>query len=168
MTIPVIVLAAAATMIAVGLRGAGRSWPRVRGGWSRAALLNGCQIAIVYLAGWTWDGWFKAHRAWSADELGVTTGALIGYLLITLIDYAWHRARHVWPLLWRWVHPVHHSPQRIEVITSFYKHPLEIVLNSGFLIQRPESHCVHHQAGLHHYNYADVELSEGPESEAVS
>lgn len=28
----------------------------------------------------------------------------------------------------------------------------------GFLVQRPESHCVHHQAGLHHYNYADLPL----------
>ena len=28
----------------------------------------------------------------------------------------------------------------------------------GYLIQRPESHCVHHQRGLHHYNYADVPL----------
>ncbi len=28
----------------------------------------------------------------------------------------------------------------------------------GFLIQRPESHCVHHQAGLHSYNYGDLPL----------
>ena len=26
----------------------------------------------------------------------------------------------------------------------------------GYLIQRPESHCVHHQHGLHRYNYADL------------
>jgi sterol desaturase/sphingolipid hydroxylase (fatty acid hydroxylase superfamily) len=28
----------------------------------------------------------------------------------------------------------------------------------GFLIQRPESHLVHHQEGLHHYNYGDLPL----------
>ena len=28
----------------------------------------------------------------------------------------------------------------------------------GFLIQRPESHCVHHQQGLHSFNYADLPL----------
>ncbi len=28
----------------------------------------------------------------------------------------------------------------------------------GFLIQRPESHCVHHQEGLHGYNYGDLPL----------
>ena len=28
----------------------------------------------------------------------------------------------------------------------------------GFVIQRPESHCVHHQAELHYYNFADLPL----------
>ena len=26
----------------------------------------------------------------------------------------------------------------------------------GYVFQRPESHCVHHQDGLHAYNYADL------------
>jgi sterol desaturase/sphingolipid hydroxylase (fatty acid hydroxylase superfamily) len=28
----------------------------------------------------------------------------------------------------------------------------------GYLIQRPESHCVHHQRDLHRYNYSDLPL----------
>ena len=28
----------------------------------------------------------------------------------------------------------------------------------GFIIQRPESHCIHHQRGKHHYNYADLPI----------
>lgn len=28
----------------------------------------------------------------------------------------------------------------------------------GYLIQRPESHCVHHGRGIHRYNYADLPL----------
>ncbi len=28
----------------------------------------------------------------------------------------------------------------------------------GYLIQRPESHCVHHRLGVHYYNYADLPL----------
>ncbi len=28
----------------------------------------------------------------------------------------------------------------------------------GFIIQRPESHCVHHERGKHHYNYADLPI----------
>ncbi|HEX6160187.1 MAG TPA: sterol desaturase family protein, partial [Thermoanaerobaculia bacterium] len=102
--------------------------------------------------------------------------------------------------LWRWFHQLHHSPARIEIITSFYKHPVELVANGilssaivywligldvkaatlavtltgiaelfyhwnvntpywmGFLIQRPESHLIHHQKGLHHFNYGDLPL----------
>src|SRR3989442_1362182 len=28
----------------------------------------------------------------------------------------------------------------------------------GFIFQRPESHCVHHQEGVHWYNFADLPL----------
>ncbi len=28
----------------------------------------------------------------------------------------------------------------------------------GFILQRPESHCIHHQDGIHAYNYADLPL----------
>ena len=28
----------------------------------------------------------------------------------------------------------------------------------GFVIQRPESHCLHHERGVHHYNYSDLPL----------
>ena len=50
----------------------------------------------------------------------VTGGALLGYLAITFIYYWWHRWRHQSDFLWRWLHQVHHSAQRIEVITCFY------------------------------------------------
>ena len=200
MMIPLIVLGVAVVMIACEVARPGRSWPQVAGWWLRAALLNGLQIAVVYLAGTAWDGWMQRHRPWSADGLGVAGGALVGYLAITFIYYWWHRWRHESDFLWRWLHQVHHSPQRIEIITSFYKHPLELLTNSilssailywlvgvgpqaaavavlltglaelfyhwnvptphwlGYIVQRPESHCVHHQEGLHGYNYADLPL----------
>ena len=54
---------------------------------------------------------------------------LIGYATITFVYYWWHRMRHSIPVFWRLLHQLHHSPVRIEVITSFYKHPLEILFN---------------------------------------
>src|SRR5439155_16505668 len=99
--------------------------------WLRAAALNGVQVASVYVAGVAWDGWLARHRPWSADALGVPAGALAGYLASTFVYYWWHRARHRSPFLWRWFHQVHHSARRIEVVTSFYKHPLEIVADSA-------------------------------------
>ena len=200
MLIPLIVAAAAAVMIAWEAARPGRRWPQVAGWWLRAALLNGAQVGMVFLAGVLWDGWMVRHRPWSADALGVTGGAVVGYLAITFLYYWWHRWRHQSDFLWRWLHQVHHSAQRIEVITSFYKHPFELLANGvlssailyllvgvgpqaasvavlltglaelfyhwnvptphwlGYLIQRPESHCVHHQEGLHGYNYGDLPL----------
>jgi sterol desaturase/sphingolipid hydroxylase (fatty acid hydroxylase superfamily) len=207
MIVPVIVLGAAVLMIACELLRPGRSWPQVAGWWWRAALLNGFQMVSVLVAGLAWDHWFvdwnawlASYRPWNIDALGVAGGALVGYLAITFVYYWWHRWRHQVDFLWRWFHQLHHSPQRIEVITSFYKHPFEILANSvlssailyllvglrpeaamyavlltgvaelfyhwnvptpywlGYFIQRPESHCVHHQEGLHHYNFADLPL----------
>jgi len=200
MTIPLLVAATAVAMILCEVLVPGRRWPRVAGWWTRAILLNAVQVGSVLLAGVAWDGWMTRHRPWSADALGPIWGALLGYVVITFVYYWWHRWRHDLGFLWRWFHQVHHSPQRIEIITSFYKHPLEIVFNGvlssaivyllvglgpvaaanavlltglaelfyhwnvptpywiGFLVQRPESHCIHHQEGVHSFNYADLPL----------
>jgi sterol desaturase/sphingolipid hydroxylase (fatty acid hydroxylase superfamily) len=198
MGIVAVVLAVGIVMMAVEARAPGRRWPQVRGWWLRALLLNGAQVVVTLLAGQLWDGWMMAHRPWSADGLGLVGGALVGYLAITFVYYWWHRWRHESSLLWRWLHQVHHSATRIEIVTSFYKHPLEVLVNGllssavlyllvgvpaeaaagavalsglaelvyhwnvrtphwlGYLFQRPESHCVHHQTGLHARNYSDL------------
>jgi sterol desaturase/sphingolipid hydroxylase (fatty acid hydroxylase superfamily) len=200
MLIPAIVLGVALVMMVCEASRPGRTWPRVAGWWLRAILLNGIEVTAVYVTGLTFDPWFASHRPWSADVLGATGGAIVGYLVITFVYYWWHRWRHESDFLWRWFHQVHHSPQRLEVITSFYKHPFEIMANSvissailylgvgvspaaaagavllsglaelfyhwnvttpywlGYVFQRPESHCVHHQDGVHAHNYADLPL----------
>lgn len=199
-SVPLFVLAAALLMMLVEWRWPGRAWPKVRGWWPRALALNAAQAGSVFLAGVLWEPWLRAHRLWSAESLGPVLGVGAGYLVHTFIYYWWHRARHQVPLLWRWVHQVHHSPARIELITSFYKHPIEILMNGvlssavlyigvgldpaaasatmlvnglaelvyhwnvktphwlGYLIQRPESHLVHHQYGSHRHNYADLPI----------
>jgi hypothetical protein len=54
-----------------------------------------------------------------SDHVSPALGGLIAYFIF----YWWHRWRHESDLLWRLFHQIHHSPQRLEVITSFYKHP---------------------------------------------
>jgi sterol desaturase/sphingolipid hydroxylase (fatty acid hydroxylase superfamily) len=199
-SIILIVLAAGLGMALVERVVPGRRFPHVPRWLSRALALNLFQVGIVFVGGLTWDRWFIGKSLWDASALGTVGGATVGYLVITFVYYWWHRARHEIPLLWRWLHQVHHSPQRIEVITSFYKHPLEIAANGvlssailyllvgvtpaaaslavlltgvaelfyhwnvrtpywlGFVIQRPESHCVHHQQGRHRNNYSDLPL----------
>jgi hypothetical protein len=69
MSIPLIVLGAGIVMMICEVARPGRSWPQVAGWWTRAALLNGLQGVMVFIAGVTWDRWLIEHRLWSADTL---------------------------------------------------------------------------------------------------
>src|SRR5437762_2307668 len=121
MVVVLAVLGITALLFAVERARPGRALPAVRQWWLRAAAFNAVQIGMVFAAGATWDGWMVRTRPFHADRLGLIGGALTGYVVITFVYYWWHRARHASPFLWRWLHQVHHSPQRIELITSFYK-----------------------------------------------
>lgn len=105
--------------------------PHVKGWWTRVILINSMQLGVIILGGYTWDVWLKNA---SVFELSAHTssaiGGLIAYFIITFVFYWWHRWRHDSNFLWLTFHQVHHSPQRIETITSFYKHPVEIIFNS--------------------------------------
>lgn len=174
----------------------GRQWPVVRSWYARALSINAVQASVIYISGLTWNHWFMG---WLHVATGSTLrDAALTYFVITFVFYWWHRFRHESPRLWLWLHQLHHSPRRLELLTTFYKHPVEIVLDSllssaiaygamgvspkaatlafvmtglaemfyhwnistprwlGYFIQRPESHCVHHQTGVHRYNYSDL------------
>lgn len=126
---PVIVLLATLLMIAVERARPGRLWPVVSGWLARAWFISAVQALTVLAFGHSLDAWLVSHRLFDASGSG-GVGVLLGYLSVTFVFYFWHRARHENAFLWRFVHQFHHSPQRLEVITSFYKHPVEIVLNS--------------------------------------
>ncbi len=129
MWVALIVIACAMVMMLIELRGTGRRFPKVAGWYGRAVLLNGLQVGAVWLAGVLWEPWMRDHPLLPGHLLGGIGGAVVGYLVLTFVYYWWHRARHESDWLWRWVHQLHHSPQRLEVLTSFYKHPLELLLN---------------------------------------
>lgn len=125
-----IVLAAAVLMMLLERLTPGQTLPNVRGWWPRAVLLNLVQAGSVFITAVTWDRWLPGLGLMPGSDWSMTRQVVAGYLLITFIYYWWHRARHQVPALWRWLHQVHHSPTRLEVVTSFYKHPLEILANA--------------------------------------
>jgi sterol desaturase/sphingolipid hydroxylase (fatty acid hydroxylase superfamily) len=102
-----------------------RTWPL------RVLLINAVQLGVVLLAGVTWERWTSS---WSLFHLShfvpPAAGGVIAYFIATFVFYWWHRVRHENDFLWLAFHQIHHSPQRLEVITSFYKHPGEMVVNS--------------------------------------
>jgi sterol desaturase/sphingolipid hydroxylase (fatty acid hydroxylase superfamily) len=70
-----------------------------------------------------------ARQRWiDGTGLGVAGGALVGWLVLSLLSYAYHRASHAVPLLWRSSHQLHHSPQRVDVSGSALFHPFEMVV----------------------------------------
>jgi sterol desaturase/sphingolipid hydroxylase (fatty acid hydroxylase superfamily) len=177
----------------------GRELPLSRGWHLRAWLLNTAQLGIVVFGGYTWVVWLQGPSLLHLEATGLPAMAqgFVCWFVGTFVFYWWHRARHASDLLWR-LHQVHHSASRIETLTSFYKHPLEIAINSvlssaiifvllgaaveaaawysffaalgefyyhmnvrtprwtGWFLQRPEHHSIHHQLGVHHYNYGDI------------
>ena len=109
----------------------GRELPEAPGWFARAALMNACQLGIVVLAGMGWERWMQRwslfHIASSVPSL---LQGLVGWFIGTFVFYWWHRVRHDVDVLWRVCHQVHHSPSRIELLTAFYKHPVEIAADS--------------------------------------
>ena len=106
--------------------------PHVDGWWLRVVVINVLQLGVVVLAISTWDKWFQSSEWYVFQLSGVPDfiGGFLSYIVVTLFFYWWHRLRHDVNFLWLAFHQVHHSPSRIETITSFYKHPSEIIVNS--------------------------------------
>ena len=109
----------------------GRELPEAPGWYVRAAFLNLCQIGIILLAGVAWNRWLQSRSLFQIFRaMPPFLQGLAAWFLGTFVFYWWHRARHQSNLLWRIFHQVHHSPSRIELLTAFYKHPIEIAADS--------------------------------------
>ena len=160
-------------------------------------------VGVVFLSEYPallWDDWFASHRVFDATDLGHVGGAFVGFAVVQVVLYAWHRTVHAVGPWFRLSHQVHHSAERLDVFGAFYFSPLDVIslglVSSislvwilgvtapaaiaaslagifctvfqhanirtprwlGYLIQRPESHAIHHQRGVHAYNYADLPL----------
>lgn len=101
------------------------TWP------ARVLAINAAQLGVVLLAGVSWERWLSSASVFHlSDAMGPVAGGLIAYGIATFVFYWWHRLRHEVDWLWLGFHQIHHSPQRLEVITSFYKHPGEMLVNS--------------------------------------
>lgn len=125
-----IVLCAALSMILVERLRPGRAWPRISGWQRRAWCVSALQGLVVLSFGSSFDGFIARYRLFDWAQQESLVPVLVGYGAVTFVFYWWHRARHRSDLLWRLLHQFHHSPQRLEIVTSFYKHPFEIVSNS--------------------------------------
>ncbi|MDQ2702057.1 MAG: sterol desaturase family protein [Pseudomonadota bacterium] len=189
----------AALMLAESLFPA-RRLPRVRF-WRLAGIVS--FLAFFFLSSYlplAWTGTLMQFQLFDLTALPTWGGVAVGLLVYEAGVYAWHRSMHGSTVLWRGVHQMHHSAERLDAAGAFWFSPLDMlawtVLSSlclvvvvglsaqaatlvlyattflsvfqhtnirtprwiGYFVQRPESHSVHHQRGVHAYNYSDLPL----------
>ena len=109
----------------------GRQLPNSKGWYLRAILITLCQIAITLVTNKIWVKLFHSVSLFNLSKLGSPFfQGFICWFVGTFFFYWWHRLRHE-NGFWHIFHQLHHSPKRIEAITSFYKHPIEILADSA-------------------------------------
>lgn len=177
----------------------GRSLPQVRGWFSKGLVAFFLFLMVSAYLPLLWGDLLAPLRIADLSGWPVWAAAGIGVLVYECIAYAYHRTLHEFSPLWRAVHQMHHSAERLDVSSAFWFSPLDMAgwtlvpslmlailglppqaattallfisflgifqhanLRTprwlGYLIQRPESHSVHHQRGVHRYNYADLPI----------
>lgn len=143
--------------------------------------------------------WVQTPGGFITISAPIVVQGFVFYLFYSCGNYWFHRWKHSNSLLWRYIHNLHHSPSQMETKIAFYRHPLEILANTvyllvlgkllfnvsfeviaialaiegclecfhhanikmprrllwlGYIIQLPGMHLIHHEYGLHKYNYA--------------
>jgi sterol desaturase/sphingolipid hydroxylase (fatty acid hydroxylase superfamily) len=100
-------------------------------GWNRRAV--GFVVLELMVAGtvlFAWMMFVECAALFDLSEHALALQVLCNWLLSTFVFYWWHRVRHSNNTLWRLTHQLHHSPSRIETLTTFYKHPLEVAADT--------------------------------------
>ncbi len=79
-----------------------------------------------YLPIWI-DPWMSKYMLFDLSGLGAFGGAIIGVLGYQLVFYVYHRCVHRFDSLWRVLHQMHHSAERLDTYGAFYFSPVEMV-----------------------------------------
>jgi len=109
----------------------GRDLPNSKGWYLRATIITLCQLLITLATNNLWINWFGGFALFNLSVIQFPfLEGFIGWLTGSFFFYWWHRIRHA-NGFWLIFHQIHHSPKRIEAITSFYKHPVEILSDSA-------------------------------------
>jgi sterol desaturase/sphingolipid hydroxylase (fatty acid hydroxylase superfamily) len=172
---------------------------------AKAWALRGLVAFVAYFAVSSylplfWTEYLQPFQLFDLSGLGTLAGAAIGLLVYECCGYFYHRSMHASNVLWRGLHQMHHSAERVDIWGALLFHPFDVAafaaLTSvvyslvlglapaaaalaglyglfasffqhanirtprwlGYVIQRPEAHGVHHQRGVHGYNYSDLPL----------
>lgn len=105
----------------------GRELPEVPGWRWRGLAAFG---AFFYLSSYLpllWDEHLAAYQLFDLGGLGVAGGAVAGLLAYEFVAYWWHRSLHRFDGLWRGLHQMHHSAERLDTWSAYWFSPLDMV-----------------------------------------
>lgn len=109
----------------------GRRDPFDASWYIRAVTVNVVQLAILVAIATLLNPWLSKHSLFHvAAQWPKPVAGLAVAILGSLIQYGWHRAEHANNYLWRTFHQIHHSPSRIDILTTNYAHPLDYIVNT--------------------------------------
>lgn len=208
MPTPIDILIDPITLCVIGLLAALMLWERLapgrplatpRGWWPRATLsLFGYLMLSAYLP-LLWGDALAPLQLFDLSRWPTALAAAFGVLVYEAGAYAYHRAMHGFSPLFRTLHQMHHSAERLDASSALWFSPLDmagwaLVTSAtfsiaglppaaatpailfisflaifqhanvrtpqwlGYLVQRPESHSLHHARGVHRHNYADLPI----------
>jgi len=131
MTLPTIVLIGMTVFFLTAERlFPGRALPDCPGWYARSIAINLVQLGITLGIGRLWLPVLGETSLWKLSGWGMPVlEGFVAWFIGTFVFYWWHRLRHE-KGFWQVFHQIHHSASRIEILTSFYKHPIEILTNS--------------------------------------
>lgn len=119
-------LGSAALFVVLDLLAPARRFPKLRLWKLQGAAFFVLSFVVSSVAPFLWDGWLAEHTLFDASALGIGWGAIVGFLVVEVGVYAWHRLDHALPFLWRF-HRTHHSAERLDIWSSFIFHPFDTV-----------------------------------------
>lgn len=103
-----------------------RPLPRIRG-WAFKGLAS--FAVYFFLSSYLPIIWTDTFAQWQLVDLtalGTWGGAAVGLLAYELIAYAYHRGMHSSIILWRGLHQMHHSAERLDAYSAFWFSPLDM------------------------------------------
>ncbi|GLS25599.1 sterol desaturase family protein [Marinibactrum halimedae] len=90
---------------------------------------------LVCLFGAVWLRCVMLYYPSPQNEIDNPVAAgVIFFFLYSFGGYWLHRFKHSNRFLWKYIHRFHHSPKHMESRVSMYRHPLEMFVNSAYIL----------------------------------
>ncbi len=116
-----------ALFVLMDLLAPARHYPQSRLWRIRGVLSGLVYFALATYSPFLWADALSGYRLFDATAWPLPLAVALGYALLQLVQYIWHRALHRFDLLWRWFHQMHHSAERVDIYGALYFHPLDVM-----------------------------------------